>query len=79
MKNDLKENAEKFAVWRVGNMNDWEYSYDEIAELTGVPLIRVKRICAANGWRCTSIEDQFQSVDSFMVPGNGIDASAFHV
>ena len=47
----IREKAERFAVWRMGNLHNWECTYDKAATATGLPVAQVKRICVANCWR----------------------------
>lgn len=75
----IRENAENFAVYRMGANNDWEATYDEVAQVTGLSVARVKAICIAKAWRFTSPEDAVPSLDSIMQPTIGLDASLFHV
>lgn len=72
---DIRENAERFAVYRMGIKNFWECTYAEVAEVTGLTIVRVKAICLARGWRFTSVEDEVGSLDSFM----SLDGPIFHV
>ncbi|UUV43235.1 helix-turn-helix DNA binding domain protein [Rhodobacter phage RcCWillis] len=78
MKLDLREQAERFAVWRMGTNSNWECTYGEVAEKTGVPLPRVMRICLANNWRFVE-DDDFQPVDFLMHPTSAVDVNHFHV
>ena len=52
----IREKAERFAVWRMGNLHNWECTYDEAATATGLPVAQVKRICVANRWRSSSMK-----------------------
>ena len=46
----IREKAERFAVWRMGNLHNRECTYEEAATATGLPVAQVKRICLANEW-----------------------------
>lgn len=49
---NLQDQAEAFAVWRVGTQQDWKCSYLDIADQTGIPTWRVLIICLNKNWRC---------------------------
>lgn len=79
MSTDIKSHAEKFAVWRFGELTDWECAHEDISEATGVPVHRVRHICRANGWVCNPIETGVSDVDCYMIPTSSVDVSHFHV
>ena len=35
--NVVREEAERFAIWRMGNTHNWECTYDDVAEATEIP------------------------------------------
>ena len=78
----IRENAERFAVWRMGNLHNlhnWECTYDEAATATGLPVAQVKRICVANRWRFFEEAGQIEDVDSMMLAQNAVDVLHIHV
>ena len=74
----IREKAERFAVWRMGNLHNWECTYEEAAA-TGLPIAQVKRICVANRWRFFEEEGQIEDVDSMMLAQNAVDVPHIHV
>lgn len=79
MSASIKDQADRFAVWRMGTVNTWECSYQEAAEATGLTVAKVKRICVANGWRFQDDQGEFEEVDSFMDRENAVDVPQIHV
>ncbi|MER9524057.1 valine--tRNA ligase [Mesorhizobium sp. M0292] len=45
-----REMAYHFLVRRYGKSVDWNCSYAEIAEVTKVPIVRVRAICVRKGY-----------------------------
>ena len=75
----IKEQAEQFAVWRMGKLHTWECTYQEAADATGLIVVQVKRICLLKGWRFQDDQSDFEDVDSFMDHPNIVDVIKFHV
>ena len=75
----VREEAERFAIWRMGNMHNWECTYEEAATATGLPVAQVKRICVANCWSFFDEEGQIEDVDSMMLAQNAVDVLHIHV
>ena len=66
----VREEAERFAIWRMGNLHNWECTYEDAATATGLPVTQVKRIrcrtsrpwsatratpCPHTGPRCSAV------------------------
>ena len=75
----IMEKAERFAVWRMGNLHNWECTYEEAATATGLSVAQVKSICVANRWRFFEEEGQIEDVDSMMLAQNAVDVPHIHV
>ena len=75
----IREKAERFAVWRMGNLHNWECTYEEAATATGLPVAQVKRICMESCWRFFDEEAQIEDVDSMMLAQNAVDVLHIHV
>ncbi len=54
---NLRRPAQAFVIWRFCVACDWQTTYAEVAEETGVPLWHVSRIVRERGW-----EGRFQHV-----------------
>lgn len=39
--NVVREEAERFAIWRMGNLHNWECTYEEAQNAVDVPHIHV--------------------------------------
>ena len=46
----VRGEAERFAIWRMGNTHNWECTYDDVAEATEIPVTQVIHICLVNEW-----------------------------
>lgn len=75
---DLKDKAERFAIWRVGKQQDFTATYDEVAKVTGIPTTRVKRICKAKKWRFVD-DEPVEEVDFSKFSRDGVDLMHNHV
>ena len=74
----LTEQAEHFAIWRMGKINSFECIYGEVSTATGVTLPRVKRLCILNKWRFVD-DEPVAEVDFSAFAKNGIDLTYNHV
>jgi hypothetical protein len=74
----LSEQAEHFAIWRMGQINSFECTYGEVSTATGVPISKVRRHCIASRWRFTE-DEPVQEVDFSAFVKNDIDLGYNHV
>lgn len=64
--------ALRFIIWRQGKAVNWECTYGDLAQVTGIPVKTVRTICRQHGYRPKvtargqHVREEQMPVDSFM-------------
>jgi hypothetical protein len=53
--------ARAFMIWRLGKSVDWQCTYTDISQATGINYGLVQQICKERGWVC-QFKDEFGTI-----------------